>query len=333
MKNSYASRILVVAIVLPVLIAATGVLLALAWLPDVPSHVALQWAPTGEVTTTGPSFLYPLLLGGLGLLIPLAFGGSLASTARRRGLTRSLRMAAGASLALTITITGGLTWSFWAQRGLPDAAAAPAPLFPLLISAVIGVAVSAVIVLLVLPSAPDTVEESVPVAPMALAGGQKAAWFRTVVAPPAFFVLVSGGIVLATVITGTLIVASGGKAWMLALVPTLLVVLLATTSGYRVRVDEAGVSVRSLAGFPRFSVPISDIRGAAVTDVAPMADFGGWGFRTGTGGRFGVVVRAGEALEVERASGRRFVVTVDDAGTAASLLVALAERRTAEPIE
>jgi hypothetical protein len=44
------------------------------------------------------------------------------------------------------------------------------------------------------------------------------------------------------------------------------------------------------------------------------------------GGGVGYVVRTGEGIEVERTSGRRFVVTVDDAATGAALLTTLADR-------
>ncbi|MFL1430121.1 MULTISPECIES: hypothetical protein [unclassified Nocardiopsis] len=44
------------------------------------------------------------------------------------------------------------------------------------------------------------------------------------------------------------------------------------------------------------------------------------------GGRVGLVLRRGEALMVERSGGRSFVVTVDDAATAAALLNTMAER-------
>jgi hypothetical protein len=43
-------------------------------------------------------------------------------------------------------------------------------------------------------------------------------------------------------------------------------------------------------------------------------------------GSFGIVLRAGEALQVTRRDGRRFTVTVDDAATAAALLEALSSR-------
>jgi len=58
-----------------------------------------------------------------------------------------------------------------------------------------------------------------------------------------------------------------------------------------------------------------------------VREFGGWGVRTSVAtGATGVVLRSGEAIEIHRTGGRRFLVTVDDAATGAALLATLAER-------
>ena len=53
---------------------------------------------------------------------------------------------------------------------------------------------------------------------------------------------------------------------------------------------------------------------------------GGWGWRTGVGGTIGIVMRKGEGIEVVHSGGKRLVVTVDDAETAAALLNTMADR-------
>jgi hypothetical protein len=111
----------------------------------------------------------------------------------------------------------------------------------------------------------------------------------------------------------------------------LLLALAATTLAFHVRVDDSGLHVESVLGIPRFHVPLGDIESAARVDVNPMGEFGGWGLRQSTGRRFGVVLRAGEAIEVLRRGGKRFVVTVDDAATGAALLEALVSRAAARP--
>ena len=53
---------------------------------------------------------------------------------------------------------------------------------------------------------------------------------------------------------------------------------------------------------------------------------GGWGLRGNVRGQFGVIQRAGEALQVRRGDGSSFVVTIDRAAEPAALLNTLADR-------
>jgi hypothetical protein len=94
---------------------------------------------------------------------------------------------------------------------------------------------------------------------------------------------------------------------------------------WRVTAGPAGLSVTGL-GVRKF-LPAESIESVRVVTVSPMPEFGGWGYRISLDGRFGVVLRAGEAIEVKYAGGRRFVVTVDDAKTGASVLSAAAAAR------
>ena len=66
----------------------------------------------------------------------------------------------------------------------------------------------------------------------------------------------------------------------------------------------------------------ASITAVAVVDVAPMAEYGGWGLRF-IPGSTGVLMRGGEGIQVTLTSGRTFVVTVDDAATGAGLLKAV----------
>jgi hypothetical protein len=75
-------------------------------------------------------------------------------------------------------------------------------------------------------------------------------------------------------------------------------------------------------------IPLGDIREVNAVQVSPTAEFGGWGWRMDGTGRSGIIMRAGSAVQVTRASGKKFVVTVDDADTAASVLAALIGSRT-----
>ena len=97
-------------------------------------------------------------------------------------------------------------------------------------------------------------------------------------------------------------------------------------SFFRVDVSDAGLTIQGLLGSPTWRIPLSDVEQAGVTTVDPLWQFGGWGYRIGGDGRTGFVLRKGEALEVTRGDGARWVITVDDAEEAAGLLNSLAER-------
>ena len=60
---------------------------------------------------------------------------------------------------------------------------------------------------------------------------------------------------------------------------------LLTTARFVVTAGPRGLVVRSALGWPRLSVPASDLAAAGVVQVDPMADFGGWGVRRRCGGR------------------------------------------------
>jgi hypothetical protein len=125
---------------------------------------------------------------------------------------------------------------------------------------------------------------------------------------------------------GLAALAVATRLWMVVGLAALIAVLIGLLSFVVVQVDERGVTVRSPLGWPRTRVPLDEIVRADVTPVKPLRDFGGWGWRVGRGGRVGIVLRAGEALLVERTGDRSLVVTVDGAPTAAGLVNALADR-------
>jgi hypothetical protein len=116
--------------------------------------------------------------------------------------------------------------------------------------------------------------------------------------------------------------------WPLLLVPVVVLALSAMGIAWRVRVDAAGLTVRSLPfGWPRRRIRLDQIDAVKTVQVTPIAEFGGWGWRWGAAGS-GVVVREGQGILVVLRDGRRFTVTVDDAETGAALLAAYAASAT-----
>src|SRR5690606_9889795 len=97
------------------------------------------------------------------------------------------------------------------------------------------------------------------------------------------------------------------QTWGMLVVPVLLAGLFVAMFAFSVRVDGSGLTVRSVAGWPGTHVPAAEVLAASVVHVSPFREFGGWGWRVGSGGRVGVVLRQGEGLLVERSGGRSLV--------------------------
>ncbi|CAM5320279.1 DUF1648 domain-containing protein [Streptomyces abikoensis] len=137
-------------------------------------------------------------------------------------------------------------------------------------------------------------------------------------------------------VTGILVMAAGvvvgfTTGWVPALPLLITGAPMALLTGARVTADRRGITVTpSLAPWPRLNVPLERIAEAGHRTVSPVRDFGGWGYRARPGAS-GIVLRSGDAISARLTTGSEFVVTVDDAATAAALLNTLAdrERRTA----
>ncbi|MFH8344022.1 hypothetical protein [Streptomyces sp. NPDC018045] len=160
--------------------------------------------------------------------------------------------------------------------------------------------------------------------PLALAAGETAGWSRTVGSP--VLVVLGPGFLAVGVLFGLMSNWAGAAGFTIACLTCL------AFAGVRVTADHRGLTVASpLVPRPRLRIPLDRMAEAGVQQVSPLADFGGWGYRIRSG-RSGIVLRAGEALALRLTNGRVFVVTVDDAATAAALLNALAARaRAAAP--
>jgi hypothetical protein len=109
--------------------------------------------------------------------------------------------------------------------------------------------------------------------------------------------------------------------WTLLMVA--IAIVMVAFSSVRVHADERGVTLEmGPLGWPRSSIPMEEITGAAAFDVKPMA-YGGWGYRVRSGIR-AFIVRSGPAIRIERSNGPDTLVTVDDAPVGAASIGALA---------
>ena len=323
-------RFVLVAVWLPVALVAIGVAVQLVLLPQVPSTVAVHWNAAGEADRFAPAWTQPLMTVALGLGIPLLIALSTLPGLHRgeRGATyRLLGATAAATSALT---TVAFTVTFAVQAGLDSGGDAPT-VWVALVAAVAAAALVGIAAWFVQPRQHAAHATTVPATPLALAANERAVWVRAAAMNTGGAIVVVVSVLVLAVVAASvwLTGAETTTAWVLTGVTALLVAFTATTLAFHVRVDDTGLHVDSVLGIPRFHVPLSDVVSAARVDVNPMGEFGGWGLRLSTGRRFGVVLRAGEAIEVLRGSGKRFVVTVDDAGTGAALLEALVARAAA----
>jgi len=317
-------RIVIVGAVVPLLIAGVGIAVMFSW-SDLPDPIAIHWGqsdgPNGFGTVTELAFLV-----GLTVLFFAAIA-TLGCFTMRAGSTQSYvpRLLVAVSVWLSVFLTGGIVGTVALQRGLVDATSAPDPTLPLLVSCLIALPIGAAAWFLT-PRAATIAVEPTDAPVLDLGTDERVLWQRSVGPNAAFVVvlviavlLLMGGVVLA-LLTGE------PESVPLVVIPAIIVFATSTTLFWKVRVDAKAVTTRSSVGWPRFRYPLSEIVAARAVQLEPLREFGGWGIRVGGGGRLGIVLRSGEALEVERGNGRVFVVTVDDASTAAALINGLVRR-------
>ncbi|WP_062214239.1 DUF1648 domain-containing protein [Streptomyces sp. NBRC 109706] len=311
----------VVLVALPFAVAATVYLVTAIRLYDrLPDRVATHFGGSGGAD----GFLSRdfAVIGGLFTLVATGLVMVLSVWLGRFGPPRFL-VAIGAAVA---TVTGAvLICALVVNADLTDPAAAELPLWwlPLIFGAAALVGWAAWLLTGRSGAADDDGSwpgQAVPPVPaMPLADGENAVWSRSVGSRALLFG--AGVAALAAVLP----LAMGD--WIPGVIVLVTAALVGACAAARVTVDEHGLLVDlPLLPRPRLSVPMERVVDAGVRQVRPVADFGGWGYRVRPGAS-GLVLRSGEALSLRLADGRAFVVTVDDAETAAALLNGLAERR------
>lgn len=325
-RDRAVSRFVLVSAVLPVVIVAAGLVALVVAAPHLPDPVAIHWGAGGEPDGFGPLWLTITLLAALGLGIPALLCATTLPPLRRGDRGRTYPFLAATSLGLTTFLTLLVTISTVGQAGLDVAADAPGIGFAMAVSAPLGLAAG--VVGWFLQPRDRFVSTTPDAAPAAeLGADEHAVWLQRVsIARSGLIVLLSAVALLVVVTALTWSLAPDPLAQVVTVGATLFVgAAVGTNVVFHVRVDATGLTVTSAAGWPRVHVPLSDVAEAARVSVEPMGEFGGWGMRWAAG-RFGVVLRRGEGIQVRRRSGKIFVVTVDDAEVGAALLNAFAAR-------
>jgi hypothetical protein len=327
-RRAYAhgnlTRVILIAGVLPVLLGVVGTALMLVWSPLLPHPIAIHWGASGRADGYGSLASMISVLLGCVLTFSAAVTLALAKMRAVPHPSYQARVLAATSVWLSGFLTVGITGSVAAQRGLADAASACPVSVILLLGAVVGVVLGVGAWFLTPPPGISEPEDDDAHSALALAPQERALWSRAV-RPATRTVVLFFAIVGLGVLGGLVFFAltTAPSMWWMVVLVSLILVASAVCFSWRISIDDRGVSVRSGAGYPRVDIPLSTISTARVVQVNP---FGGWGLRWAAG-RTGIVVRAGEAVEITRISGRSLVVTVDDAATAVALLEGLLHRR------
>ena len=321
MNRSTRIRILLL-ITLPALLAATASVIGMLLTPDLPETLAAHWGVDGTVDRLDGLGSYIVIVAALvPVFIATMVGFSI--TSLRTGTSQLfVRSVVGISIWFGVFISLSMFLGVQSQRNVTDVEALPisSVVAPLLIGFG-AAAVAAAIGVLVTPMVPVTIKRRAEALGLDLSAGEQAYWSGTARSPRGYIALPIGSIVLIVVLF-TLI---GLPVWLTAIV-SLILGSLFTMLSWHVVVDRRGLVVTGVLGFPRFHIPLDDIVAARATNLNAFREFGGWGVRIGRSGEWGVVVRSGETMEVERTHGAPFVVTVDDAATGAGLLTSLARR-------
>ncbi len=304
----------------PLLVAAAAIAVQLVVIPDVPDPVAVHWS-VGGPDGFGPAWSYPLMTALVGFLLPALLALSALPSVRRGDSGPTFTLLAATSLGLSVLMSALATALLVSQCGLDDAADAPGAGWLVGLAFAAGIA-AAGIAWIALPTLPYVrTQHELPA--VTLAAGERVVWMRTAGMRGGLVVLL-GGVAVALGLAGVWMLVAGDPAagGIMLGAGILIGALAAMTTTFAVTADDRGLRVRAAAGWPTFEVPLDDMESVTAIEVSGLGQFGGYGLRS-VPGAFGVILRAGEAIEVTRSSGRRFVVTVDDAATGAAVLEAL----------
>ncbi len=323
--RSFSSWLWIVGVLVPTLITVPAFVLIVMWMGDVPNPVAIHWNGAGAPNGFAPPWAYLVMVVVAAWLLPVGIAGSGIAAARKGKYSSMLRFLVASAVWLSVLMAVVSAGSIYIQRGLASAEDSPS-VVPILL---VGLGVATVLALIsytVLPKPPEVVPDPEShVEPMALAPGENVVWSgiasstRWILVP---ILMLAASLVVAAVFTAS---TKSATAWVLLATSLFLLILMSMLGAFRVSVGNRGLLIRSYMGWPRDSVKFADVADVGVVNVNPVVDWGGWGWRIKPRAR-GVITRAGEALVVTRVNGTELVVTVDDARTAAAVLLALVDR-------
>ncbi|MGW5115131.1 DUF1648 domain-containing protein [Streptomyces noursei] len=275
------------------------------------AHFGLDGRPNGYASTQGLLWWF--------LAVLLAAGAGTAALSRRALPARSGRLLIATGYFLVVVLGYPAAAILWGNADAADAAAVRMPLWQLAASLGAGVLAAGLGWLLAGPDPEVPRPEPGRVRRLDLPAGVRAGWTRTISSLPmaALAALMACGGVVLGVSAGWV----GGGALLLC------ALLVAVHCSVRVTVDKRGLTlIPVLFPVPLRRIPLAGVAEATSRRISPLAEYGGWGYRIRPGGS-GLLLRSGAGLVLRRTNGREFVVTVDDAATAAALLTTYLDRQ------
>jgi hypothetical protein len=323
-QPTHGTRILIVALVATLVLTLAVLAITFTIASTLPSSVAVHWNSAGVVDGHGSPYSFPILIAVFCLPLDAIFGAIAVLSSHRAPVTVMTKILAVVGLFITVLLAVILGGTLVVQQGHGSQAQLPIVWVPIGFGVAAIVSVGAWFVLpkaVKVPRGGGTV-----IAPVALGAQERASWIRSATAPAALTWGVVGFMVLITVILLFSVYEKGGANWPVVFIPVVIFLIVLSSFAWTIRVDARGVRMRSSLGIPTINVPLANIESAEVVDVQAISQYGGFGVRYGLNGRFGVILRSGEALEILRHNRRSVVVTVDDAASAAALINGLVQR-------
>lgn len=318
--HPHRARSVVLGVLLPALLVAGAALLTTTWLPRLPDPAVLHWSLHGPART-GPFAELVTVVVALAATTWLLFTTLVLAAGRTEGARRVL---VGSAVLLGATYAAVLLGSAWVQLDAPDAAAVTPSATPLVVGLLVAVLLGVAAGLLAgadphLPAADPVPADA---ARLDLPAEARTMWLTRCTVRGEVFWWAGIALWLAAAVT---ITSLSAQWWLLAVLLLPALPLLANLH-WTLQIDATGLHARALLGWPRLTVRAEETLRADVVTVHPFTEFGGWGLRSRVDGTSGLVLRRGEAVQVQATDERTFVVTTDDATRAAALLNTMAAR-------
>lgn len=304
---------------LSLVILGIAALVSIAWIPSLPDQVAVHWNASMQADrfSAPASFIgltFGLMAGIILLFASIGFVAKQSDVLARVMVGTQIFLSGMGGLLLLLTLGRQRGQGGGAGTSLP----VWVPVLSVLVPAVIGFAVAALIPRRIVPDAPHGPGKKSPL--VEVLDGIAPVWGGRTTMPTALLWIICALIVAVFAWFGA---TSGIWWWLMIAIPLAAVILL--ESGYTVRIDGRGIRARAWLGWPSTFISALQVQEARVVEVRPLQDFGGWGYRISLDGTQGVVLRKGSALHIEYGNSSVLVISLNQgAQDAAAALNAVA---------